>query len=292
MQRIIWDSAAPLIIRSAHSLPATAKWFRADHSFGQNPFSDYIHAFEDVLVPYEFTSHSSRIPQWSTFLQWLGQHSAWRVPELEDILHAAPASADDTPAHFHQFQAPLGLLVKAGQYNADQPGGGQLTHLYIAQSDIRDLPGPLSDDLRVPDIVQNSPKGDIYSSSVWLGLQPTYTPLHRDPNPNIFCQLRGHKTVRFLPPKVALGVFNKIQSKLGMRASARLRGTEMMQGLERDLLHKTMWLPSPEETHFSHIAEATVGPGDILFIPQGWWHTFISQGREGELNASANWWCR
>lgn len=292
-QALVWNATEPLVIRHAHSLPAMKKWFMLDEDPQKTRFGDYISLYENAYMPYEFSTNQTSSRTWLAFLEWLDGRSAMRIPALEDIVRNSSTQSQDDAAEFHQLQAPLRLLIEASQYNSTGPAAGLLTQLYIAQSDIRDLPEDLSNDLPAPELVRNSPKGDVYSSSVWLGLQPTYTPLHRDPNPNIFCQLHGHKTVRFIPNGAASDLYRRIQRSLGNRGGhATLRGTEMMQGPERSLLHKATWQPDTDESHFPYISEATLGPGDALYIPTGWWHTFVSQGCAGSLNASANWWCR
>src|SRR5690606_6150912 len=95
--------------------------------------------------------------------------------------------------------------------------------------------------LPTPDIVRRAGKGDVYASSIWLGLEPTYTPLHRDPNPNLFVQLRGAKLVRLLPPKVGNALYQEVQRLLGRAGSSRIRGADMMHGPERQLLHERVW---------------------------------------------------
>ncbi|KAI1424676.1 Clavaminate synthase-like protein [Xylaria sp. FL1777] len=199
-------------------------------------------------------------------------------------------SVDNDQSRFLQFNAPLSLIVQASRYNRskDSPSH-RIRQLYIAQSDIRSLPPPLADDLPVPDIVDQVGKGDIYSSSIWLGLQPTYTPLHRDPNPNLFCQLVGSKAVRLLRPRAGLSVFQDVRRSLGTAGNSRFRGPEMMEGPERDGLHRAIWVNLDAS---KEIWQAMLNPGDALFIPQGWWHSVRSCGHEAELNVSANWWFR
>ncbi|KAH7020919.1 uncharacterized protein B0I36DRAFT_333431 [Microdochium trichocladiopsis] len=292
IKTLVWETSAPLVIRNGHDLPAITKWFASGHGERSPAFTEYFRSFEELYMPYEFTTDLSHSKGWNTFLEWMRGHSSVQVPALEDIISSSLSRAQDGPATFHQFQAPLQLLTCASQYNCNAHEDSLLTQLYIAQSDIGELPAELRHDLPVPDLVKNAPKGDIYSSSIWLGLQPTYTPLHRDPNPNIFCQLHGHKTVRFMPNKVALDIYKHIQRILQSGGHASMRGAEMMQGPERDLLHKATWHPEAQDAHHAHISEATVGPGDALYIPKGWWHTFVSRGPVGSINASANWWCR
>ncbi|KAJ2965709.1 hypothetical protein NUW58_g10836 [Xylaria curta] len=44
----------------------------------------------------------------------------------------------------------------------------------------------------------------------------------------------------------------------------------MMDGPERDELHRAIWA-DPDAS--KEIWQAVLGPGEALFIPQGWWHS-------------------
>ena len=184
------------------------------------------------------------------------------------------------------FFAELALLLSALKFN--QGSDIPLTQLYIAQSPIGDLPERLQADLPTPDLVRLAGKGDIYGSSIWLGLEPTYTPWHRDPNPNLLCQLCGTKTIRMLPPGPGEDLFRRVQRHLGRQGNSRIRGMNMMDGKERNALYEALWGSNiPEDTW-----EVTLGSGQGLFIPLGWWHTVKSRSTDGRLNGSVNWWFR
>lgn len=191
---------------------------------------------------------------------------------------------------FSQLYGPLLLLVKALEFNRLQDSKRLSTlELYIAQSLLSDLPQPLQDDLRTPELVRRAGKGDVYSSSIWLGTEPTYTPLHRDPNPNLFCQLCGSKSLRILPPAIGERLYFEVQVKIRQHGNSRIRTTEMMEGDERAALYDAVW--SNDEL-VELLLETELGPGDALFIPDGWWHSVKSTGTDGQLNGSANWWFR
>ncbi|KAI1747068.1 Clavaminate synthase-like protein [Xylaria castorea] len=237
---------------------------------GPVSFGDKLSSSADAMVSYELITSSSR----------------------DDHLLA---SAESNRSRFLQFDAPLSLIIQASRYNQRTDNSShRMKQLYIAQSDIRSLPPALAEDLPVPELVKHAGKGDIYSSSIWLGLQPTYTPLHRDPNPNIFCQLAGSKAVRLLRPRAGLSVFQDVRRRLGASGSSRFRGSEMMEGPEREGLHRAVWVDDHSDNALREreIWQAVLDPGDALFIPHGWWHSVRSIGREAELNASANWWFR
>lgn len=203
---------------------------------------------------------------------------------------------------FARFNAPLLVLTLALHVNNvaesnpnDRPSWQRpLGNLYIAQAPINDLPQELQNDLPVGDIVKSSGRGDIYGSSIWLGLEPTNTPLHRDPNPNLFVQLCGAKVVRLLSPENGDRVFHRVQQQLGRSSgNSRIRGAEMMEGLEREAFYRAVW--ESKEDHpgsLLPIQEAILEPGDALYIPKGWWHSVKSTLSDGRLNGSVNWWFR
>ncbi|RGP61830.1 lysine-specific demethylase 8 [Fusarium longipes] len=194
---------------------------------------------------------------------------------------------------FFQLYAPLHLFTKVLDFNNDvRKKGLQGISIYIAQCSIADLPQALQEDIPTPGIVKYAGKGDIYGSSIWLGIVPTYTPLHRDPNPNIFCQLSGTKVVRLMAPKAGDWLFGQIQAGLRRSGNSRIRTDEMMQGEERQKLYQAVWETDPNSPVPPGTYEAILNPGDAMFIPTHYWHSVKSVGESGDLNASVNWWFR
>ncbi|RYO80859.1 hypothetical protein DL762_007432 [Monosporascus cannonballus] len=255
--------------------------------------------------PYRFPSPSPLRDTLTEFRSWLVSHSNERYLPLMALI-AALTEPTAEPEEFQQFYAPLGLLARACEFNhrnavlsmkttrtADMPPLPPtlfLQRLYIAQSRLDSLPAPLGEDLPTPGLVRNAGRGDIYDSSVWLGLEPTYTPLHRDPNPNLFCQMVGAKQVRLLPPARGEELYAGVRRRLGEHgASSRFRGAEMMGGAERTALDAAVW--GEDGDRHPDMRQAVLRPGDSMFIPKGWWHSIRSTGT-GVLNASVNWWFR
>ncbi|KAI2466885.1 Clavaminate synthase-like protein [Annulohypoxylon bovei var. microspora] len=298
-RKLAWDTETPLLLRASHKFPASKKWFQ---SSGKYPiFSVYFQSFEDQILPYEFTIPSDSPYSGPNsehyiirlFLKYFLESSKYKASSLIPTADAIKNSmmdekrSIDNPVSFSRFDAPLALIIAACHFNGDQNPGRRVKNLYVAQSDLSHLPESLVTDLPTPDIVKHAGKGDIYSSSIWLGLQPTYTPLHRDPNPNLFCQLVGSKRIRLMEPRRGDAVYAQVRKELGLGGNSRFRGTEMMEGRERQLLHDATW---GDES----VSEVLLNPTDALFIPKGWWHTVASNGvhAQGALNASVNWWFR
>lgn len=280
-----WDSdrfryeafipAKPYLLASQYDKlpPACSKWFihDSDSSFDLN----------------------NRLPKSSELrTSFWSEHEQTLVPlELTSI---SPSSST-----FHRSEAPLKILLA---YLGNSPSLTQQEHaIYLAQCSLSSLPKSLQADIPTPSLVLSAGKGDVYESSLWLGRPPTYTPLHRDPNPNLFLQLAGRKVVRLLPPEVGDAIFEQVQEQLRSTSgvsdaglsSAAFRGEEMMAGPERELLHRAVWEKDSDECmsltrHYGQ--EAEVALGEALFIPKGWWHSIKGVGQG--ITASANWWFR
>ncbi|KAL1840899.1 hypothetical protein VTJ49DRAFT_7641 [Mycothermus thermophilus] len=231
---------------------------------------------------------------------------------------------NDDDAIFLRFSAPLTLLDSAMYWNSKRPSpDSRLTQLYIAQVALSDLPARLQQDVPTPSVLTRPTPtpthpsrsadpfplsvADIYASSLWLGLTPTFTPWHRDPNPNLFCQLLGRKVVRLMPPEPGKRLFREVMTRLhqqqpqqgGVSQSAAIRGAEMMQGAERRAWEEVIWgdwaaaegeagsgtgsLGMGFDKKWTEgMEEAVLSPGDALYIPHGWWHSVRSVQKASE----------
>ncbi|CAI7634071.1 hypothetical protein PCG10_004338 [Penicillium crustosum] len=255
-------------------LPARKQWFkRARPESTPNPVAslnvEYLQKHgADAFVPLELTESTSNAES--------GSGSGGGTTETHS---------------FRQFHAPLTLFL---DWMRTAETTSQSTRLYLAQCQLLDLPPVLREDFPTPELVARAGKGDVYDTNVWIGHPPTYTPLHRDPNPNLFVQLAGEKVVRLLAPADGQAVFGAVRGQLGKsgsREAAAFRGEEMMQGRERALLDEMVWgTPVSAGSDAGVGFEACLGAGDGLFIPKGWWHSIKGVG--GGVTASVNWWFR
>ena len=272
----------PLVIRDYLKIPVSA-WFRHNEHGDVTLDSKLTGDPDTPEMPYEYvrTSIDDDVAL-TNFTMWLrGDKASNSSPEFQST---------DNQTHFSQFTAPIGLLSKAMEFNAQQENSRmRYKRLYIAQMPISELSPELQLDLEAPKLLRCSDRPcDVYNTSIWLGLEPTYTPFHRDPNPNFFMQVVGQKTLRLLPPDHGGQVFTQVQNAIGSASNSRIRGAEMMEGPERGALHDAIWgVDAPQE-----VVETTLGPRDCLFIPKGWWHSVKSVRGDGHLNASVNWWFR
>ena len=245
----------PILLPRKHflKLPAAQKWFvRPRDGLSELAFNrSYLEQFGDSMVPLEFTRLDS------------GDQST-----------------------FNRAEAPLHIFLQW----TDLATPSSADRLYLAQASLSSLPKALADDLPTPELVSKAGTGDVYDANIWMGIPPTYTPLHRDPNPNLFVQLAGAKVVRILEPEAGDKVFARVQNMLGRSDSAAFRGDSMMKGQEKKLLDAEVW-GGPSQAEGREVGyEVSVEAGDGLFVPKGWWHSIKGVGKG--ITASVNWWFR
>ena len=261
-----FEPARPFLLPEGtfSTVPAIGKWFQRDVNTGYSTLNlSHLKQYGDTMLPVEYSN---------------------------------PVKGRDMA--FQRGSAPLALFLSWMQHATSSfKAGTMITQkLYIAQAPLSLLPASLHNDLPVPEYVQEAGKGDIYDSSLWMGLSPTYTPLHRDPNPNLFVQLGGEKQIRILSPETGDRLFGCMREEIGDASdiangqqSVAYRGEEMMMGEEYRALEDKIWHESTIED-FEDGWEAYVKSGDGIFIPKGFWHSVKGIG-EG-LTASVNWWFR
>ena len=87
----------------------------------------------------------------------------------------------------------------------------------------------------------------------WLGPKGSVTPLHRDLGNVYLAQILGRKSIKLIPSKQMHRVYNSV-------------------GYHSDVDFENYSLQDYPLLRDACIAEVTVNPGDLLFIPLGWWH--------------------
>ncbi|EMD01287.1 hypothetical protein BAUCODRAFT_204974 [Baudoinia panamericana UAMH 10762] len=251
-------------------LPAVQKWFAEDSNphAGATLNRSYLARYGSTIVPLEISHNDqfNRIEQPLSFFL--------------ECVYASSSTYRPRPSRYFSAYVPNARAIKQTKRSNEFFSAATITpptaRIYLAQAPVANLPHSLRADVPTPDIVLKAGQGDIYDSSIWLGQAPTYTPLHRDPNPNLFVQLAGTKIVRLFSPEVGRAIFAKVQEQIGGAASATMRGEEMMHGAERKALEDAVW--NEQAAKLNTGFEAELETGDGMFIPKGWWHSIKGMG--------------
>ena len=87
----------------------------------------------------------------------------------------------------------------------------------------------------------------------WFGPKGTVTPLHHDLTNNFMAQVRGRKLVRLIAPYDLPYMYNN---------------RHCFSQVDLDNVDRAKFPQFENVT----VIDVTIGPGDLLFLPVGWWH--------------------
>lgn len=111
----------------------------------------------------------------------------------------------------------------------------------------------LRDDLQPPPEIIDTANPAPGAAKLWFGPKGTVTPLHYDEHSILFMQIFGRKHFKLVPPFEL--------SKLYQRK--RYYSSVDPEDVDSDRY---------PEFSMASLADVELDPGDILFIPAGWWH--------------------
>ena len=168
----------------------------------------------------------------------------------------------------------------AGGEGEGAGGGGGGACVYLAQHQLVEQVPALAKDFSIPDYTALSDDDDDDDEEeeedengvvvqCWLGPPCTLTPLHFDTSHNLLAQVAGHKYVRLYAPDQTPRLYPMDGA---MRNNSKV-----------DLL---LQLHAPDDSSFplareAVFCDAVLAPGDLLFVPRGWWHFVQGVSVEG-----------
>jgi lysine-specific demethylase 8 len=153
---------------------------------------------------------------------------------------------------------------------------------YVAQQDLFEVVPELK--AHCPPLPHSlaGPRGDReqWRRNIWIGGAGTFTPIHRDPYENLFAQVVGAKRFHLFPPEARTHLH---LSPGGPQSNTSTIPTEeVLLDLEgkADEAHRLDLEPLVESSF-----HAIVQPGDVLYVPQGWFHCVASLSVSASVNA-------
>lgn len=194
---------------------------------------------------------------------------------------------------WEQSSSPSKASVKS-----EEPGTNDLI-LYMAQHDLTSQFPALQQDYSLPDYVYTAPPApkdwpeykppttdDAVITNLWIGPAGTVSPPHHDPYYNCFVQAVGYKEVWVSPPHLRPRKHvepSQGESSLANSASkASISETLMANTASIDVFDMAESI-SPDVR--AAAAKAILGPGDLLYMPPGWWHSLRSLTRSFSVSS-------
>ncbi len=215
-----------------------------------------------------------RTPSRQAFLD--GYYALNRPVVIEGALDAWPALARWTPEYFKRTLGDRIVEVQANrsadpdyETNSDRlrkqmrfgdyvdlvESGGPTNDHYMTANNAdrnREQLAPLWDDVPLlAEYLEDQGPGN--RGFFWYGPMGTVTPLHHDLTNNFMAQVRGSKRLRLVAPAELADVYNH-------------RHCHSLVDPER--------VDEDRYPQFRNVRvlDVTIAPGDLLFLPVGWWH--------------------
>lgn len=249
-------------------------------SAAQLTSSDFFETYRKLGTSIVITQLLKELPEWNLdyLCQQLGDHQfpirryGTERYQIDKRLWRNMGSAVETNIMpFKQYAALL------------QDGTAKKQDLYLGKCGLRHTPLAHSEHFKLVE-TKLGLEAPISGYNLWVGLGGHTTCLHCDPFDGILIQLHGTKRILLFPPEqlpnlYPFSVLTHLQSGLNRRAS-----------------YSQVYPERPDFVSFPQFRaalqqkrEVTLNPGDVLFIPVGWWHEVISTG-EGVVCSVNRFW--
>ena len=182
----------------------------------------------------------------------------WSFPELKRRFGRRVVSVQanrDGDAKYEQNSDRLRREMTFGEYVELVESSGETNDFYITANNSgtnKEALKELWDDIVLfPEYLRDDDPSN--RGFFWFGPKGTVTPLHHDLTNNFMAQVRGRKRVRLVAPYELAHLYNS-------------RHCYTQVDLDRIDYERFPLFRNVTVT------EVEIGPGDLLFLPVGWWH--------------------
>lgn len=198
--------------------------------------------------------------------------TSWSVTELcrRAGLRTVPVEVGSSYADDEWAQRRMPLMEFARQFvllEGEAVGAGKG---YLAQHQLFQQVPELLDDIPVPDYCYCLEEGKV-DANIWFGPKGTVSPAHHDPRNNLLAQVKGSKYVQLFAVNQTEGLYPHPGSLLGNTSQVDVENPD------------TEKFPNFTRVEGMH---GILRPGEMLFIPQRYWHYV----RSLSISISVNFW--
>jgi hypothetical protein len=100
----------------------------------------------------------------------------------------------------------------------------------------------------------------------------------QDPFFNCYVQVVGHKRVWLAPPESDMESYNAASQEGSVVAKEYMGNTSRVPILKAGPEEVWAMFPGFRDKVYPNSYEAVLGPGDMLYMPPGWWHAMRGEG--------------
>ena len=184
--------------------------------------------------------------------------SKWNADYLEDKVGretlVEAQKGRTKKKNFERNKLQLKSKIPFGELADLLRSGEETNDLYVTANNgsvNRQAFDPLWQDFHpVPGIISDDKVNDGF---LWIGPKGTITPFHHDLTNNFLVQVKGRKSIHMVPS----------WEEARMKPVGGYFSDWSLEGI----------LENPENS--PPVLHAEIGPGDVLFIPVGWWHHVV-----------------
>jgi len=217
---------------------------------------DFLHASADYSRPVKITGQGEA---WPAFREWTLASLASRYGDTPvKVFRLTPdlAARGDPDSGFDRLYTEMTVSEFASHMrHPAQSGRAFYWNQNLGEEPFRKL----TEELVTPFPIA---PGILPATYLWIGPQGCNSPLHYDLPDNVFCQLKGQKSIRLFSPEDSRYLSPH-------ERDSKIFFVSRIDPLAPDLAR------FPEYRHATPL-EVLMQPGEMLFIPALWWHHVTS----------------
>ncbi|KAL1413179.1 hypothetical protein Q8F55_000929 [Vanrija albida] len=122
--------------------------------------------------------------------------------------------------------------------------------------------------------------------NLWVGTSASTTSFHHDPYENIYTVLSGAKTFTLVAPIDGL----RLDQQFYPPSTLVREDGRLTPRADEPPAHPVPWVAELDVPDGVRALTVTLGPGESLYLPAGWWHKVQQDEGAGGLAVAVNYW--
>jgi ribosomal protein L16 Arg81 hydroxylase len=236
-----WVLHSSRMLRETHS----PKIVELSESVDNDLFFEHFYALNQPLIV------RGAVKRWPAVARWTPHYLTEKAGDREVQIQARRTQNQNYEIQASQHRQ----VTRFSDFVSQVFGGAESNDIYMTAQN-GDINGQALADLW-PDLEPLPPMldsaTDAHRMFFWIGPRGTVTPLHHDLTNNLMAQVVGRKLVKLIAPDYLPYLYNHFHCYSQV-------DPENVDAAKFPLFKRVK------------VHEVEIGPGDLLFLPVGWWH--------------------